>query len=185
MHYDLFPTRIHAIQNFLEEKEFEEIKLLVKEDKKNLDVPDFESKVEKHVETICYDLGVDLDAYDRVEVTETWGNVLNRGDDHPIHNHSNHIFSGVFYLTDGNPTVFMDPRPAADCFSLRYREGTQCFYEARVAAPAVPNTLVIFPSWLSHLVTPNKTEKVRKSISFNIILRGHYGQPNSLQECRI
>ena len=171
MHYDLFPTRIHAIQNFLEEKEFEEIKLLVKEDKKNLDVPDFERKVAMHMGTVCDNLGIDLNAYDHVEVTETWGNVLEKGDDHPIHTHSNHVFSGVFYLTDGNPTIFMDPRPAADCFSLNYKEGVQCFYGVRAGAPAKPNTLVIFPSWLGHLVTPNKTEEVRKSISFNIIFR--------------
>ena len=70
-------------------------------------------------------------------------------------------------------------------FCLVQQKDVQCFYGARAAAPAVPNTLVIFPSWLGHLVTPNKTEKVRKSISFNIIFRGQYGQPNSLQECRI
>ena len=185
MHYDLFPTRILVAQDFLEQKEFEEIKLLVKEDKKNLDVPDFERKVAMHMGIICDNLGIDLNAYDNVEVTETWGNVLKKGDDHPIHTHSNHVFSGVFYLTDGNPTIFMDPRPAADCFSLNYKEGVQCFYGVRAGAPAKPNTLVIFPSWLGHLVTPNKTEEVRKSISFNIIFRGHYGQPNSLQECRI
>ena len=185
IHNDLFPTRIHVAQDFLEEEEFEKIKLLVKEDKKNLDVPEFERKVMMHMGLICDDLGIDLNAYNHVEISETWGNVLRKGEDHPIHTHSNHVFSGVFYLTDGNPTIFMDPRPAADCFSLNYKKDVQCFYGARAAAPAVPNTLVIFPSWLGHLVTPNKTEKVRKSISFNIILRGQYGQPNSLQECRI
>ena len=185
LHNDIFPTRIHVAQDFLEEEEFEEIKLLVEEDKKHLDVPDFERKVMMHMGIICEDLGIDLNAYDHVEVTETWGNVLKKGEDHPIHTHSNHVFSGVFYLTDGNPTIFMDPRPAADCFSLNYKEDVQCFYGARVATPAVPNTLVIFPSWLGHLVTPNRTEEVRKSISFNIILRGQYGQPNSLQECRL
>ena len=185
MHCDLFPTRIYVEQNFLEQEEFDKIKLLVKKDKEYLDVPDFAKKVAMHMETICDDLGVDFQSYDSIQVTETWGNVLNKGDGHPVHTHSNHVFSGVFYLTDGNPTIFMDPRPAADCFSLNYKKDVQCFYGARAAAPAVPNTLVIFPSWLGHLVTPNKTEKVRKSISFNIILRGQYGQPNSLQECRI
>ena len=185
LHKDLFPTRIHVAQDFLEEEEFEEIKLLVKEDKKNLDVPEFERKVMMHMGLICEDLGINLNAYDHVEISETWGNVLRKGEDHPIHTHSNHVFSGVFYLTDGNPTIFMDPRPAADCFSLNYKEDVQAFYGSRAAAPAVPNTLLIFPSWLSHLVTPNKTEEVRKSISFNIIFRGQYGQSGSLQECRI
>ena len=69
MHYDLFPTRIHAIQNFLEEKEFEEIKLLVKEDKKNLDVPEFERKVMMHMGLICDNLGIDISAYTQVELS--------------------------------------------------------------------------------------------------------------------
>ena len=160
-------------------------KLLVKKDKEYLDVPDFAKKVAMHMETICDDLGVDFQSYDSIQVTETWGNVLNKGDGHPVHTHSNHVFSGVFYLTDGNPTIFMDPRPAADCFSLNYKQDSEWFYGSRVTAPAVPNTLIIFPSWLGHFVMPNRTEEVRKSISFNIILRGRYGQPGSLQECRI
>ena len=60
IHKDLFPTRIHVAQDFLEEEEFEEIKLLVKEDKKNLDVPEFERKVMMHMGLICDDLGIDL-----------------------------------------------------------------------------------------------------------------------------
>ena len=116
MHCDLFPTRIYVEQNFLESEEFDEIKLLVKKDKEYLDVPDFAKKVAMHMETICDDLGVDFQSYDSIQVTETWGNVLNKGDGHPVHTHSNHVFSGVFYLTDGNPTIFMDPRPAETVF---------------------------------------------------------------------
>tara|TARA_B100001996_G_scaffold293182_1_gene233348 strand:+ start:5288 stop:5863 length:576 start_codon:yes stop_codon:yes gene_type:complete len=182
LHHDVFPTRIHVAQDFLEEEEFEKIKLLVKEDKKHLEVPDFERKVMLHMGTICDNLGVDIASYNQVEISETWGNVLMEGEDHPIHTHSNHVFSAVFYLTDGNPTTFLDPRPAADCLSLNYKDNTQCFYGSRFVSPAVPNTLVIFPSWLGHFVTPNRTEKVRKSISFNIILRGQYGIDDSRQQ---
>ena len=111
---DLFPTRVHIAQEFLEEKEFQKMKLLVKEDKKHLDVPDFERKVMMHMGIICDNLGIDLASYDHVEISETWGNVLKKNEDHPIHTHSNHVFSGILYLTDGNPTSFLDPRPAAD-----------------------------------------------------------------------
>tara|TARA_B100000508_G_C11442234_1_gene269391 strand:- start:6 stop:599 length:594 start_codon:yes stop_codon:yes gene_type:complete len=180
--HDVFPTRIHVAQDFLEEQEFQKMKLLVKEDKKYLDVPDFERKVMMHMGIICDNLGIDIASYDHVEISETWGNVLEKHQDHPVHTHSNHIFSGILYLTDGNPTTFLDPRPAADCFSLNYKDNTQCFYGARFVSPAVPNTLVIFPSWLGHFVVPNKTDKVRKSVSFNILLRGKYGIDNSLQE---
>ena len=42
---------------------------------------------------------------------------------------------------------------------------------------------LIFPSWLQHWVT--KTNKTRISISWNILLRGDYGQPNTLQNSHI
>ena len=44
-------------------------------------------------------------------------------------------------------------------------------------------TGLIFPSWLQHWVT--KTDKTRISISWNILLRGDYGQPGSLQNSHI
>ena len=42
---------------------------------------------------------------------------------------------------------------------------------------------LIFPSWLQHWVPT--TEKDRISISWNIILRGDYGQPHTLQNSHI
>lgn len=182
---DLFPTRIHVANDFLEKKEFQKLSLLVKKDKQKLNIPDFENAILRHMGIISDSLGVDLGSYDAVEITETWGNVLNKGDDHLIHTHSNHIFSGVYYLTEGNPTIFLDPRPAADFFSLNYKQSTKCFYGSRAAMPATPNSIVIFPSWLPHLVMTNRSDEVRKSISFNIIFRGKYGQENSLQEVTI
>ena len=179
---DLFPTRIHIAENFLDKNEFQKLNLLVKKDKQKLDIPEFELAILRHMGIICDSLGVNLGSYSDVEITDTWGNVLEPGDDHLIHTHSNHVFSGVFYLTKGNPTIFLDPRPAADFFSLNYKNSSQCFYGSRAAMPATPNTIVIFPSWLPHLVMVNREKETRKSISFNIIFRGKYGQENSLQE---
>jgi len=41
----------------------------------------------------------------------------------------------------------------------------------------------IFPSWLMHWVPPTKAERV--SISWNVIVRGDYGEPNTLQNAHI
>jgi hypothetical protein len=76
----------------------------------------------------------------------------------------------------------MDPRPAADCFSLATKDNSNDFYGGTITSAAVPNNLILFPSWLSHLVHVNKTNVVRKSISFNLILRGKYGNTDSRQE---
>ena len=51
--------------------------------------------------------------FEDVEITSMWGNVLNRGNAHPPHTHSNNILSGVYYLQSGSPIQFFDPRPAA------------------------------------------------------------------------
>ena len=42
---------------------------------------------------------------------------------------------------------------------------------------------VIFPSWLQHWVPPNSAERI--TISWNIILRGEYGEENTLQNAYI
>ena len=41
----------------------------------------------------------------------------------------------------------------------------------------------IFPAWLQHWVPPTNGERI--SISWNIILRGAYGEPGTLQNANI
>ena len=45
------------------------------------------------------------------------------------------------------------------------------------------NTGFIFPSWLQHFVPTSKGERI--SISWNILIKGHYGEPNTLQNAYI
>jgi len=41
----------------------------------------------------------------------------------------------------------------------------------------------MFPAWLSHWVPPTSNQRI--SISFNVILRGEYGEENTLQNANI
>ena len=45
------------------------------------------------------------------------------------------------------------------------------------------NTALIFPSWLMHWVPPTSEDRI--SISWNILVRGEYGEPNTLQNAYI
>ena len=45
------------------------------------------------------------------------------------------------------------------------------------------DTMFMFPSWLMHWVPP--TPVARVSISWNVILRGEYGEENTLQNANI
>ena len=42
---------------------------------------------------------------------------------------------------------------------------------------------LVFPSWLQHWVRPTGSERI--SISWNILIKGHYGEPNDLQNAYI
>ena len=45
------------------------------------------------------------------------------------------------------------------------------------------NTGLIFPSWLQHWVQTSNGERI--SISWNILIKGHYGEPRTLQNAYI
>ena len=45
------------------------------------------------------------------------------------------------------------------------------------------NTGLIFPSWLQHWVPTSNGERI--SISWNILIKGHYGEPHTLQNAYI
>ena len=124
-----------------------------------------------------------LDYYhDSIEITGMWANKLVKGEVHPPHTHSNNIFSGVYYLEGGSQIQFFDPRPQANVLhpNLKY---TNFDNSGMVGFESSKGYGFIFPSWIQHWV--NTTDKTRISISWNILLRGDYGQPNTLQNSHI
>ena len=48
---------------------------------------------------------------------------------------------------------------------------------------AAVDIALFFPSWLMHWVPPTSNERV--SIAWNIIVRGEYGEPHTLQNAYI
>ena len=111
-----------------------------------------------------------------------WANMLKKGDSHPPHTHSNNVLSGVYYLEGGAPIQFFDPRPQASVLhpNLEY---TTFDNSSMMQFNSQKGIGLIFPSWLQHWVPT--TNKDRISISWNIILRGDYGQPHTLQNSHI
>ena len=123
--------------------------------------------------------------YDEIEITNMWLNFSKAGDVHRTHNHSNNIFSGVwfpFQNTSKTPIIFQDPRAAANVLvpKINNRNKYNC---SLIMFQPHENVGYIFPSWLSHYVPPTTTNRI--SLSWNIILRGEYGEPNTLQNANI
>ena len=191
--HKVFPTIINEIQFDMDEQEhnlvidelndmekFQEDNLIVQTtDDLSKHIPKFTKSIYKITEKICEKYEY---LYDRLEFTGMWANKLKAGDIHPPHTHSNNIFSGVYYLEGGSQIQFFDPRPQASVLhpNLKY---TNFDNSGMIGFNAEKGTGLIFPSWLQHWVT--KTNKTRISISWNILLRGDYGQPGTLQNSHI
>ncbi len=109
--------------------------------------------------------------YDAFEITACWANVNAPGAAHQAHSHPNNFLSGSYYVQTqpGADTInFHDPRVQtavlrppvtelsaenADQAVLRVRDGS----------------LLLFPAYLEHSVDPNRSERNRISLSFNIM----------------
>ena len=142
-------------------------------------IPKFTKKIYNITEHICEKYSY---LYDRLEFTGMWANKLIKDEIHPPHTHSNNIFSGVYYLEGGSQIQFFDPRPQASVFQTNVTKVTQS-NASMLAFDSQKGAGLIFPSWLTHWVPV--TDKTRISISWNILLRGDYGQPGTLQNSHI
>ncbi len=97
-----------------------------------------------------------------------WANVLRAGDVFSPHRHAGSAWSGAWYLDvgdgPGGHLVLEDPRAGAgvlDSPLLDQAEG------AALSLAPQTGTLVVFPGWLLHHVTPYAGDLPRISLSFN------------------
>ena len=190
--HSLFPTIINSFEFDMDEKEYnlvinklnnieksrEEL-IIQTTDNLFIDIPKFANSIGIITEKICEDLNY---KYESIEMTGMWANKLIKGEVHPPHTHSNNIFSGVYYLEGGSQIQFFDPRPQASVFQTNVTKVTQS-NASMLAFDSQKGAGLIFPSWLTHCVPV--TDKTRISISWNILLRGDYGQPGTLQNSHI
>ncbi len=164
----------------LKELRSSETKMILQtKDNLHTKLPLFKKKVFETTEKVCREFKF---LYNTLEITGMWANKLKKGDSHPPHTHSNNVFSGVYFLEQGSPIQFFDPRPQASVLhpNLEY---TTFDNSSMMQFNSQKGIGLIFPSWLQHWVPT--TNKDRISISWNIILRGDYGQPHTLQNSHI
>jgi len=115
-----------------------------------------------------------------LEVCLAWGNVSGpeSGGCHQPHRHPFSYLSGIYYLTEGSPTVFQDPLTPRTMNQLEIISGT---YENAVAVEPTPGQLLIWPSWMIHWSVPHHGPELRAAIAWNAfptggVNFGPYGQ---------
>ena len=105
-----------------------------------------------------------------------WANLNRRGDYNAIHTHPACVWSGVYYVDAGDKPSAEYPKSGVIEF-LDSRAGSEM-----IAIPGLPfggsksihpetGQMIVFPSWLKHMVHPYMGEGDRISIAFNIRIR--------------
>ena len=192
--WDLFPTKIFEskfvandeILDYVDKVEYNKHGNLYQSINNNLQNIDVFKPFVKHIYSLTLEM-CETYAYDykKIDITSMWINVSEPNASHPPHTHSNNLFSGVWYPCKNINTSkiqFFDPRPQSNQLTPK-RKNPNMNNGNVISFDSKQNSMYMFPAWLSHWVPP--TPNTRTSISFNVILRGEYGEENTLQNANI
>ena len=101
-----------------------------------------------------------------------WANVCRRGDYNVVHSHPNAMFSLVYYVASGEPDPdvpygglleLLDPRESANYIQIQ-----NTVLDARTFIENKPGKMILFPSWVKHMVHPFVGDGVRISVACNV-----------------
>jgi uncharacterized protein (TIGR02466 family) len=109
------------------------------------------------------------DSYGTYACTDAWANVATNGNFQEFHSHDGCIFSAVYYVTapeGSGRIVFEDPKQP-DMLPLREIKSRNVLSYIRMGYAPLPGRLIIFRSYLRHLVEPGTNTEERISISLN------------------
>jgi hypothetical protein len=95
------------------------------------------------------------------------------------HQHCNSFLSGILYLTDkASPILFRHPLPWRWSSGLDDKNDGMLKSNQLVMSPK-KGDIVLFPSFVQHMIMPHKDPLVRYSIAFNVHPTGQYGARDS------
>jgi uncharacterized protein (TIGR02466 family) len=122
-----------------------------------------------------------------IYITQSWMNWTRPGEWHHKHTHSNSYLSGVFYVDADeakDKIVFINDIYRAIKFE---HKAVNHFNTETWDFTTRTGMLVLFPSWLQHMVEmkPQAHNKTRISLAFNTFVRGTLGKNNALTELKL
>ncbi len=184
---NLFPTPIYSDKLNLDNLKYFELIRKIKENdpgvvKSNMngwhsdsrinilelnDFKELKKEISKSIQKSIEELG-----YQKIvlKFLNSWSIITPKGGSNSIHNHSNSFLSGAYYLQANNasPISFYDPREIKVFLSPTnvYKNG---IYTSDIVSFMIESGfLILFPSWLKHSVSENKSDSERIIVSFNL-----------------
>ena len=103
---------------------------------------------------------------------QSWANVMRNTGYHAPHTHPNSFWSGVYYVSVGDPEgdlkrngclELIDPRSAVGAIKM-----PGCNIRRELLIQPQDGLSIVFPGWLRHMVHSFRGEGERISISFNL-----------------
>jgi uncharacterized protein (TIGR02466 family) len=127
--------------------------------------------------------------YKELQFAQSWLTHKAPGQFHKAHTHPNTLLAGVFYYD-------YQPGDAAICFSKEVKSFSRpylepslqddyqdhTFSQEEVYFTPQRNNFIIFPSYVTHGVPPNRTSKVRKALGVNVLTKGTLGDKETISE---
>ena len=126
-----------------------------------------------------------LNYTENFEISTSWITKIETGGQCQQHCHKNSFYSGVYYFDEyeqnkGGKLEFQTPlMNLPDLFYLIPKEWNFYLNSNVIEITPVKNLLVLFPSYLFHRVLPYQGTSIRRSLSFNIVPTGSYGNGDS------
>jgi uncharacterized protein (TIGR02466 family) len=120
-------------------------------------------------------------------ITDSWSTRNPQNTFHAEHFHGNSIFSGVLYIDidDGDLELLFDPLFSKN-FQFDYTIKEYNLLNSKSWKLGLkPNMLIIFPSWVSHRVSPNLSKTDRRIIGFNSFTSGKFGSDLTIDNLNI
>lgn len=127
--------------------------------------------------------------YTKLKFAQSWLSYKQPGMFHKAHVHPNTLLAGVFYYD-------FQPEDAAICFSKEVKSFNRPYLEPsllddyqnhpfsqeEIFFKPQQNNFIIFPSYLTHGVPPNNTNRVRKSLGVNVLTSDTLGDKETISE---
>jgi uncharacterized protein (TIGR02466 family) len=127
--------------------------------------------------------------YKELEFAQSWLTYKQPGQFHKAHTHPNTLLAGVFYYD-------VQPNDAAICFSKDVKSFGRSYLEPsllddyqsypysqeEIYFTPQQNNFIIFPSYVTHGVPPNRTNRVRKALGVNALTKGTLGDQETISE---
>ncbi|MBI28934.1 MAG: hypothetical protein CFH21_00153 [Alphaproteobacteria bacterium MarineAlpha5_Bin11] len=138
-------------------------------DLKNEVIKNFFYNISPMIKEVSDDMRWDLSGFE-IKVSSCWSIINKKFASNAGHIHANSLISSAYYVQIGKDCgniVFDDPRPGAVVKKHKYTKVGD-WNQGNVSIEPKEGLLVMFPSYLTHYVQPNMSDKERIILSFNL-----------------